>query len=66
VGNLWELLRDGIELGVVIDQLSGQISSKHKGGAIGFFTNGAIDRAEYYEHAAVLALIPWIKGKGQT
>lgn len=48
----------GRELGVVIDALSGQRGSKRRGGAIGFLTGGAVDRAALYAQGVVAALIP--------
>jgi inosine/xanthosine triphosphatase len=35
-------------------------NSKHQGGTVGKLTQGVIDRTAYYEHTAILALIPFI------
>lgn len=53
------LVRQGIELGQADDMVFGRSNSKQKNGAIGLLTDDAIDRAAYYEHAVVMALIPF-------
>lgn len=49
-----------MELGHADDQVFGRVDSKKKDGVVGILTHGAIDRAHYYQHALVLALIPFI------
>ena len=53
-----ELVRGGLELGEADDRVFGDTNSKHKGGAVGLLTAGAIDRAALYSPAVTLALIP--------
>ncbi len=53
------LIREGLELGVADDRVFGAYDSKRKMGAVGLLTDGAIDRAALYEHALLLALIPF-------
>ncbi|MHB0923934.1 MAG: inosine/xanthosine triphosphatase [Bellilinea sp.] len=53
------LVRQGIELGKADDMVFGRSNSKQKNGAIGLLTADAIDRAGYYEHAVIMALIPF-------
>lgn len=53
------LVRQGIELGTADDMVFGRSNSKQKNGAIGLLTADAIDRAGYYEHAVIMALIPF-------
>lgn len=53
------LVREGAELGAANDFVFGRTNSKHDSGAVGLLTGGAIDRAELYAHAVVLALIPF-------
>jgi inosine/xanthosine triphosphatase len=53
-----ELVRSGVELGHADDQVFGQ-NSKQGNGAVGLFTDDAIDRVALYEPAVVLALIPF-------
>lgn len=53
------LVRGGIELGHADDAVFGRSNSKHEDGSVGLMTGGVIDRAAYYEHAVVLALIPF-------
>jgi inosine/xanthosine triphosphatase len=50
---------DGMELGHADDIVFGATNSKQGLGAVGFLTKGAIDRMAYYEHAVVLAFIPF-------
>lgn len=54
-----KLVRSGIELGEADDIYFGRTNSKQKDGAIGILTNGEIDRKAYYEHAMIMALIPF-------
>jgi inosine/xanthosine triphosphatase len=53
------LVRQGVELGHADDAVFGRNNSKQKDGAVGILTDGAIDRTSYYEHAVVLALVPF-------
>ncbi|MFQ5616647.1 MAG: inosine/xanthosine triphosphatase, partial [Anaerolineales bacterium] len=55
------LVRQGIELGHADDIVYQRSNSKQKDGAIGILTDGVIDRTAYYEHAVVLALVPFKK-----
>jgi inosine/xanthosine triphosphatase len=50
------LVRSGVELGLADDKVFGREGSKHKDGAVGLLTKGAIGRAAYYAHALTLAL----------
>lgn len=54
------LVRSGVELGDADDQVFGRTGSKVQDGAVGLLTGGVIDRQAYYEHAIVLACIPFI------
>ena len=56
------LVRGGMELGLADDQVSGRQGSKHKDGAVGLVTQGAITRATYYATAVTLALAPFLPG----
>ncbi|MEW5847685.1 MAG: inosine/xanthosine triphosphatase [Myxococcota bacterium] len=53
------LVRAGVELAHADDQVFGRQNSKHTNGAVGLLTGDVIDRTAYYEHAVVLALIPF-------
>ena len=55
-----ELVRAGVELGHADDRVFGRSNSKQTNGAVGLLTNDLIDRTAYYEHAVVLALVPFI------
>jgi inosine/xanthosine triphosphatase len=53
------LLRQGCELGPAVEELYGRSQVKHTTGAVGVLTDGVIDRVQLYEHAVVLALVPF-------
>ena len=50
----------GLELGDADDQVFGKSDSKKKEGAVGLLTRGVIDRAAFYQHALLLALVPYM------
>jgi inosine/xanthosine triphosphatase len=54
------LIKSGIELGDADDMVFGRKSSKKGNGAVGILTHNIIDRSHYYQHAVILALIPFI------
>jgi inosine/xanthosine triphosphatase len=54
-----ELIRQGKELGEADDIVFGRSNSKQDNGAVGLLTDNVIDRARLYEHAVILALIPF-------
>ncbi len=51
-------LRQGAELGDVMDQLFGTENIKQAGGAIGLLTGNRLSRSSVYHQALILALIP--------
>ena len=53
------IVGQGLELGDADDRVFQQKQSKQKQGAIGLLTGNVIDRARLYEHAIVLALVPF-------
>lgn len=53
------LIRQGWELGTAVEELYGRSQVKHTTGAVGVLTDGVIDRVQLYEHAVVLALVPF-------
>jgi inosine/xanthosine triphosphatase len=53
------LVRSGVELGIADDRVFGRSNSKQSNGAVGLLTADLIDRQRYYEHAVILALIPF-------
>ena len=56
-----ELLQGkGIELGDVMDNLTGEKNTKQKQGAVGYFTKGVMDRKDYYVTGLTVALIPFL------
>lgn len=55
-----KLIHQGIELGVADDMVFKRSNSKQKNGAVGILTHDLINRAEYYEPAVILALIPFV------
>lgn len=58
-----EAVQAGAELGVAMDQWSGQHNTKHGLGAIGILTNGLLTRQEAYEPLIKLALSPFQRGQ---
>ncbi len=54
-------LLNGEELGPVMDELQNQTNTKQKHGAIGFLTNGVMDRKELYISGIITAMIPLVK-----
>jgi inosine/xanthosine triphosphatase len=57
--DITELVRKGRELGEADDIVFGQQNSKQKNGAVGLLTNNLIDRSGLYEHAVILAFVPF-------
>ncbi len=55
------LVRSGVELGAADDQVFGRTDSKHREGAVGLLTRGAIGRAELYAPAVLLAMVPFTR-----
>ncbi len=53
-------LLKGIELSDVMDVLTNTENSKQHNGAIGYFTNGVMDRKELYVQGLIVAMIPFI------
>lgn len=54
-----EQLLERKELGQVMDEIMHQNNTKQKGGAIGYFTNGRMNRKELYIPGLISALIPF-------
>lgn len=52
---------NGLEYGHATDAFFGSTDSKRKGGTIEVLSGGAIDRIEMYRHAAIFALLPFIR-----
>lgn len=55
-----KLVREGVELGHADDIVFQRENSKQGNGAIGLLTGNIIDRRAYYEHAVILALVPFL------
>lgn len=54
-----QLIQQGMELGEADDIVFERVNSKQDDGAVGILTGNVIDRKRLYEHALVLALIPF-------
>lgn len=54
-----QLVREGKELGDADDIVFNRSNSKQNNGSVGILTDDVMDRTEYYEHALILALIPF-------
>lgn len=57
--NVTKRLLDREELGDVMDDIMKLENTKQKMGAIGFFTNGVMDRKELYVPGIIAALVPF-------
>ncbi len=55
-----KLVREGVELGEADDIVFKRHNSKQGNGAIGLLTRDVLDRRTYYEHAVILALVPFL------
>lgn len=53
------LIREGKELGDADDLVFKRQNSKQDNGSVGILTDDVLDRTGYYEHAVILALIPF-------
>jgi inosine/xanthosine triphosphatase len=58
-----EKLLNGIELGTVMDEIQNEEHTKQKHGAIGYFTNGVMNRKELYVEGLKVAIIPFLNKK---
>lgn len=56
-----EKVLEGVELGDVMAEVTGDSQVKRKGGAVGFLTDGVVERKDLYVSALELALIPFLK-----
>ncbi len=54
-----DLVRQGLELGQADDIVFGRSNSKQENGAVGLLTGDILDRAQLYEQAVILALVPF-------
>ena len=55
-----EKLLRGIELGDIMDEIMNEQNTKQKHGAIGYFTNGIMNRKELYVEGLKVAIIPFL------
>jgi inosine/xanthosine triphosphatase len=53
------LVQQGLELGDADDRVFGLSNSKQQNGSIGILTEDVITRTSYYEHAVMMALVPF-------
>jgi inosine/xanthosine triphosphatase len=53
------LIHQGKELGEADDIVFNQSNSKQANGAIGILTGNVVDRTHLYEHAVIMALVPF-------
>lgn len=58
-------LRKGQELGPLMEQFSKQRNIRQNEGAVGFFTNGRVTRAQMFEHIVELLIGQWEYEKGK-
>jgi inosine/xanthosine triphosphatase len=62
-GVVVEKLLKGVELGTVMDEIQNEENTKQKHGAIGYFTNGVMNRKELYIEGLKVAIIPFLNEK---
>jgi len=62
-GRVMEKIKSGLELGEVIDLLTGEEHTKQKGGAIGYLSGGKLDRNGLYSMGILNAFIPFLNEK---
>ena len=53
-------IKNGKELGIVMDEIQNEQNTKQKKGAIGYFTNGKMTRKDLYVPGIITALIPFL------
>jgi len=58
--NIADKIRDGGELGPIMNELTGEDNVKEKSGAIGIFTKGKLDRKTAYVQLVTSALIKFV------
>jgi len=58
-----EKLLSGIELGEVMDEIQNEENTKQKNGAIGYFTNGVMNRKELYIEGLKVTVVPFLHKK---
>lgn len=56
-------VKNGMTVGQVMDQISGQKNLGEKEGAIGYLSKGLLSRTKLCEQAVLMALVPRIKGE---
>ena len=56
-----EKVLEGSELGDIMAEVTGDTDVKRKGGAVGFLTDGVVQRKDLYVSALKLAIIPFLK-----
>jgi inosine/xanthosine triphosphatase len=54
------LIKEGMELGDADDKVFGLQNSKQKSGTVGTLTKEVMNRTDFYESTAILALIPFV------
>lgn len=54
------LLDRGLELGEVIDEVTGENNTKQKKGAVGYLTRDVITRRDFYVSGLVMAIAPFL------
>lgn len=60
-GEATEKVLEGIELGDIMGDVTGDPDIKRKEGAVGFLTDGVVKRKDLYVSGIKLALIPFLK-----
>lgn len=61
-----EAIRNGDELGPLMDRLTGEHNTKHNKGAVGVFSNGLLDRTQALEIGVICALCRFVSPQYYT
>jgi inosine/xanthosine triphosphatase len=58
--SITEKLLNRVELGDIVDELTGQKNSKQSGGAIAYFSKNVLTRQSLYESGLISAIVPFL------
>jgi inosine/xanthosine triphosphatase len=58
--SLVKKILEGKELCEIMNELTGEMDIKYKGGAIGYFSKNVVSRKEHYVQGTIMSLIPFI------
>ncbi len=62
----YERMREGVELGVIAEEVTSRRNIRRGLGLIGYLTKGIVTRQELTRQAVLMALLPWLNPKLYT